>query len=109
MTVTAPLITVFGATGNQGGAVARSLAKNPSFRVRGLTRNPTSSASQTLDSQGVEVHKADAFDKDSMLSAFAGSWGVFVNINSDDKVRNFAIPSASLANRNIVHQRAWFD
>ncbi|CAG8050095.1 unnamed protein product [Penicillium salamii] len=85
MTVTAPLITVFGATGNQGGAVARSLAKNPSFRVRGLTRNPTSSASQTLDSQGVEVHKADAFDKDSMLSAFAGSWGVFVNINSDDK------------------------
>ncbi|CAG7980600.1 unnamed protein product [Penicillium salamii] len=85
MTVTAPLITVFGATGNQGGAVARSLAKNPSFRVRGLTRNPNSSASQALGSQGVEVHKADAFDKDSMVSAFAGSWGVFVNINSDDK------------------------
>jgi uncharacterized protein YbjT (DUF2867 family) len=88
MTVTTPLITVFGATGNQGGAVARSLLKNPSFKVRALTRNPSSDASQALASQGAEVHQADGFDKKSMLSAFAGSWGVFVNINSDDKVRN---------------------
>jgi uncharacterized protein YbjT (DUF2867 family) len=88
MTVTCPLITVFGATGNQGGAVARSLLKNPSFKVRALTRNPSSDASQALASQGAEVQKADGFDKKSMLSAFAGSWGVFVNINSDDKVRD---------------------
>lgn len=88
MTVTSSLITVFGATGNQGGAVARSLLKNPSFKVRALTRNPNSEASQALASQGAEVQQADGFDKQSMLSAFAGSWGVFVNINSDDKVRS---------------------
>ncbi|KAJ6113568.1 hypothetical protein N7523_006885 [Penicillium sp. IBT 18751x] len=85
MTVTTPLVTIFGATGNQGGAVARSLLKNPSFKVRALTRNPSSDASQALASQGAEIQQADGFDKTSMRAAFAGSWGVFVNINSDDK------------------------
>ncbi|KAJ5670393.1 uncharacterized protein N7477_005756 [Penicillium maclennaniae] len=85
MTVTTPLVTIFGATGNQGGAVARSLLKNPSFKVRALTRNPSSDASQALASQGAEIRQADGFDKKSMRAAFAGSWGIFVNINSDDK------------------------
>ncbi|KAJ6012514.1 hypothetical protein N7522_002869 [Penicillium canescens] len=85
MTSTTPLITVFGATGNQGGSVARSLLKNPGFKVRALTRNPNSDASQKLALQGAEIHQADGFDLESMVSAFAGSWGAFVNINSDDK------------------------
>lgn len=87
MTSTAPLITVFGATGNQGGAVARSLLKNPAFKVRALTRNPSSDASQALACQGAEIQQADGFDQKSMVSAFAGSWAVFVNTNSDEKVR----------------------
>jgi uncharacterized protein YbjT (DUF2867 family) len=86
MTVSTPLITVFGATGNQGGAVAKSLVQNPSFKVRALTRNPSSAASQALVSQGAEIRQADGFSSESMLEAFSGSWGVFVNINSDDKV-----------------------
>ncbi|KAL4860933.1 hypothetical protein BDV12DRAFT_208653 [Aspergillus spectabilis] len=77
MTRTAPLITVYGATGNQGGSVARSLLQNPSFRVRALTRNPNSPASQALATQGAEVRQADGFSSDSMVNAFAGSWGVF--------------------------------
>ncbi|EAW25743.1 NmrA/HSCARG family protein [Aspergillus fischeri NRRL 181] len=85
MTVTPPLITVFGATGNQGGAVARSLLQNPAFKVRALTRDPNSPASRALAAQRAEVHQADGFSRESMLKAFAGSWGVFVNINSDDK------------------------
>ncbi|KAI1919066.1 hypothetical protein LOZ12_002023 [Ophidiomyces ophidiicola] len=85
MTTLAPLITVFGATGNQGGAVARSLLKNPSFRVRALTRNPTSDASKALAAIGAEVHLANGFDMQAMVDAFCGSWGIFVNINSDDK------------------------
>ncbi|GFF22618.1 hypothetical protein IFM61606_08567 [Aspergillus udagawae] len=85
MTVSTSLITVFGATGNQGGAVVRSLLQNPSFTVRALTRNPSSAASQTLAAQGAEIYQADGFSSESMLKAFSGSWGVFVNINSDDQ------------------------
>ncbi|KAJ5903850.1 hypothetical protein N7504_006233 [Penicillium tannophilum] len=80
------IITIFGATGNQGGSVARSLLKNPAFRVRGITRNPASDASKALSSQGAEMVKANGLDPEEMRAAFRGSWGVFLNINSDDKV-----------------------
>ena len=81
------LITIFGATGNQGGSVARSLLQNPTFSVRGITRNPSSEASSALTSLGMEMVKADGFNFDEVVNAFQGSWGAFVNINSDDKVR----------------------
>lgn len=81
-----PIITVFGATGNQGGSVARSLLQNPAFHVRALTRTPSSDAARKLADQGAEVVSADGFKSEDMLAAFHGSWGAFVNINSDDKV-----------------------
>jgi uncharacterized protein YbjT (DUF2867 family) len=79
-------IAVFGATGNQGGSVARSLLQNPSFRVRAITRNPSSEASQALASLGAEVVQADGFRSEEMRTAFRGVWGAFVNINSDDQI-----------------------
>ncbi|EON68708.1 hypothetical protein W97_07966 [Coniosporium apollinis CBS 100218] len=84
------LITVFGATGSQGGAVVRSLLqnKNAAFKVRGTTRNTDSKAAKALSSLGVEVIKADGFNKDEMLAAFKGSWGVFVNTSSHDPAFN---------------------
>ncbi|KAF7510639.1 hypothetical protein GJ744_006251 [Endocarpon pusillum] len=78
------LVTVFGATGNQGGAVARSLLKNKNFSVRGITRNPGSDAAKALASLGAEMVKADGFNKDEMKAAFEGSWGAFVNTQSED-------------------------
>lgn len=80
------LITVFGATGNQGGAVARSLLKNPEFRVRGITRNSDADASKALNALGIEMVQANGLKSDEMKAAFKGSWGMFLNINSDDKV-----------------------
>lgn len=82
------LITVFGATGAQGSSVVRSLAANTdkSFTLRGITRNPSSESAQKLSSSGVEVVKADGWDKESLLAAFKGSWGVFVNTNTEDPV-----------------------
>lgn len=38
------LLVVIGATGNQGGSVARRFLLDPSYSVRALTRNPTSPA-----------------------------------------------------------------
>lgn len=86
MTGSKPLITIFGATGNQGGSVARSLLQNPSFRVRGITRNVNSKASQALVTLGAEMVYGDGFDSALMEAAFAGSWGAFINMNSDDEV-----------------------
>ncbi|KAH7125622.1 hypothetical protein B0J11DRAFT_310636 [Dendryphion nanum] len=82
------LITVFGATGAQGSSVVRSLTANTSkaFTLRGITRNPSSDSAQALSSSGVEVVKADGWDKESLVAAFQGSWGVFANTNSDDAV-----------------------
>lgn len=82
------LITVFGATGSQGGSVVQSLLQNKSqsFKIRGITRNTDSEKARALASQGVEVVKADGLLKQEVLEAFKGSWGVFVNTNSDDPV-----------------------
>lgn len=86
MSTTCKTVTVFGATGNQGGAVVRSLLANPDFRVRAVTRNPRSERSQALQSLGAEIVQADGFDGPTIQAAFEGSWGAFVNINSGDKV-----------------------
>ncbi|KAF4494221.1 hypothetical protein FAGAP_9619 [Fusarium agapanthi] len=80
------LITVFGATGSQGGSVVQSLLQNKSqaFRIRGITRNPESEKAKALAEHGVEVVKADGLVKEEVIEAFRGSWGVFANTNSDD-------------------------
>jgi uncharacterized protein YbjT (DUF2867 family) len=82
-------VTVMGATGNQGGSVVRSLAQNKSLNVRGVTRDPSSKASQNLVALGVEVVKADGWNQKEITAAFAGSWAAFVNTNSDDPVCQF--------------------
>lgn len=82
------LITVFGATGAQGSSVLRSLAANnlKGFTLRGTARNPSSDLVMLISALGVEVVNADGWDQTSMVAAFKGSWGVFVNTNSDDPI-----------------------
>lgn len=64
------LLVVTGATGQQGGSVARRLSKNPEWRVRAVTRNPNSEAAKALASSGIEVVKGDNGDLDSLIKAF---------------------------------------
>ncbi|CAG8889564.1 unnamed protein product [Penicillium nalgiovense] len=71
------IITIFGATGNQGGSVARSLLKNPAFHVRGITRNPESEASKALIPQGAEIVQANGLNPDDMKAAFRGPGASF--------------------------------
>jgi uncharacterized protein YbjT (DUF2867 family) len=70
------LIVVAGATGKQGGAVARSLLER-GFRVRALTRNPQKPEAQALADQGAEVVQGDMEDRSSMERALEGAYGVF--------------------------------
>jgi len=103
----APIIAVVGATGNQGGSVARSLLQNPSFKVRAITRNPSSDASRSLASSGAEVVQANGFSSEEMLVAFYGSWGAFLNLNSDDKIwKNPDGPTEFDLGRTIVDTAA---
>lgn len=82
------LITVYGATGSQGGSVINSLLQNKShgFTLRAISRNPESDKAKALAARGVEVVKGDGFIKGQMVEAFKGSWGAFVNTNSADPV-----------------------
>lgn len=79
------LLTVFGATGNQGGSVIRSVLRHPAtstaFKVRGITRDPAKLASQKLADKGVEMVKGDLLDKDSLRSALKGSHSVYLVTN----------------------------
>ena len=53
------LITVFGATGNQGGSVIKNILADSTlsktFKIRGITRDVSKPAAQALVKQGVEL------------------------------------------------------
>jgi uncharacterized protein YbjT (DUF2867 family) len=70
------LVLVAGATGRQGGAVARSLL-NRGFRVRALTRDPQKPAAQALAQQGADVVQGDMDDRFAMDRVLEGAYGVF--------------------------------
>jgi uncharacterized protein YbjT (DUF2867 family) len=69
-------ILVTGATGTQGGAVARQLIKK-GHRVRGLTRKVDSPAAQALAALGVELAQGDLEDRASVDRALAGMQAMF--------------------------------
>ncbi|KAK4943888.1 hypothetical protein LTR10_016604 [Elasticomyces elasticus] len=79
------IITVFGATGNQGGSTAAAILNSPElsskYKIRAITRDTSKPAAQKLASQGAELAKADLNDIASLKSAIAGSYGVFAVTN----------------------------
>src|SRR2546428_4165652 len=82
-------ILVVGATGQQGGAVARSLVKR-GHRVRGLTRSPQKIAA--LKDIGVEGVVGDLTDKASLAPALRGVDGFFIVTTPFD--RDFSVDTA---------------
>ncbi|CAG8019533.1 unnamed protein product [Penicillium olsonii] len=76
------LITVFGATGQQGGSVIRSILQDDilskEFKIRGITRDTSKPAAQALLKQGVELVSADMNSKESLVKAIQGSHSVFL-------------------------------
>ncbi|KAI0364986.1 NAD-P-binding protein [Pilatotrama ljubarskyi] len=84
------LIAVTGATGNQGGSVAKLLLQHPDqYRVRALTRDPQSPAARWLAELGAEVVKADLTVPADLAEALRGCWGVFGVTNFyDSKIKD---------------------
>ena len=73
------VIAVAGATGAQGGGLARAILNHAGsrFAVRALTRNVNSPAAQALAKLGAEVVAADLYDPESLKRAFDGAYGAF--------------------------------
>ncbi len=70
------VVLVTGATGRQGGAVARELLAR-GCRVRALARRPQGEAARSLAALGAELVQADLDDLASVRRALEGAWGVF--------------------------------
>lgn len=77
------IIAVVGATGSQGGGLARAILANggAGFRVRALTRKPGSDAARALEERGAEVVQADLDDPGSVRQAFDGAHGAYCVTN----------------------------
>lgn len=77
------IIAVVGATGAQGGGLARAILSEPrgGFSVRALTRHPESGAARDLAARGARVVAADLDDAASVREAFEGAWGAFCVTN----------------------------
>lgn len=110
----ARIVLVTGATGRQGGAVARELIER-GYAVRGLTRNPDSERASALSELGAEMVQGNFGNSESLRSAMDGIYGVFamtdfwehgfdgevqhgktlIDIASDSAVRHFVYTSVA--------------
>ena len=77
------IIAVMGATGAQGGGLARAINadRQGPFVARAITRKVDSEKALALAKLGVEVVAGDADDPPSLERAFAGAYGVFCVTN----------------------------
>lgn len=100
-------ILVFGATGQQGGAVATALLEK-GWQVRAFVRDPDSAKARALAAAGAELFRGDFSDDSSIKAAMAGVYGVFsvqpssgqgavYGVSDDDEIR-YGKTIAAMAN-----------
>lgn len=73
------IIAVFGATGAQGGGLARAILndKHSEFAVRAVTRDANSDKAKALEAMGAEIVSADIDDMSSLSNALKGAYGAY--------------------------------
>ena len=109
----AKVIAIAGATGAQGGGLARAILDQPhgGFRARALTRDPKSDKARALAARGAEVVVADLDDPASLRAAFTGAWGAYCVTNfwehfSPEKeqaqARNLAEAAAAAGLKHVI-------
>jgi uncharacterized protein YbjT (DUF2867 family) len=108
------VIAVVGATGAQGGGLARAILADPGggFSVRALTRDPGKDAAKALADQGADVVAADLDDEASLAAAFDGAYGAYCLTNfwehfSGDREVAQAANMASAAKAAGIRHAIW--
>ncbi|MCJ1417556.1 hypothetical protein MMC32_003900 [Xylographa parallela] len=91
----AKIIAICGATGGQGGSVARILLKGGEWKVRAITRNVESRGAKALAAQGAEVVAADLDDEESLVKAFEGVQAIFGVTNFWEELGKLGAEAAS--------------
>lgn len=73
------IIAVFGATGAQGGGLARAILNDPNseFTVRAITRATHSDKAKELEALGAEIVNADIDNPEDLKKALEGAYGAF--------------------------------
>jgi uncharacterized protein YbjT (DUF2867 family) len=71
------VVLITGATGRQGGATLRHLARRGGFQLRAFTRKPEGEPARALAALGAEIVAGDLDDAASIEKALAGVWGVY--------------------------------
>ena len=76
---TKKIITIFGATGAQGGGLAHAILNDSSseFSVRAVTRDASSDKAKKLAEKGAEIVEGDVSDKESVQAAMNGAYGAY--------------------------------
>ncbi|KAI0968337.1 hypothetical protein F4678DRAFT_464405 [Xylaria arbuscula] len=76
---------VFGATGQQGGALIEHILNTPAlfaeFTLRGVTRDASKPAATALKERGVEIVEADLNIPSTVAAAVSGSYSIFAVTN----------------------------
>ncbi|QWK81582.1 NmrA/HSCARG family protein [Ochrobactrum sp. BTU1] len=84
-------ILVFGATGRQGGSVAKALLK-AGWSVRALVQDSSKVASVQLRNAGIELVQGSFEEANVIRSAMKGAYGVFsvlpANLAAEDEIRH---------------------
>jgi uncharacterized protein YbjT (DUF2867 family) len=108
------IIAVVGATGAQGGGLARAILDDPDggFAVRALTRNPDSERAKALADAGAEVVTADIDSEGQVAEALEGAHGAYFVTNfwehfSPDKEKEQARNMARAAKATGVVHCIW--
>ena len=108
------IIAVVGATGAQGGGLARAILadKSGEFALRAITRDVASPAARALAAAGADVVAADASDAASVARAFSGAYGAycvtfFWNTMSPEKEREEARNLATAAKQARLEYVVW--
>ncbi len=97
---------VFGATGRQGGSVAKALLR-AGWSVRALVLDAADTSSLKLRNSGVELVEGSFEDTDVIRSAMKDAYGVFsvlpANLTAEDEVRHGLAIADIAAETGIEH------
>jgi uncharacterized protein YbjT (DUF2867 family) len=106
MALTNELILITGATGHQGGAIARELLSK-GRKVRAMTRHPEGATAAELKVLGAEIVAGNLDDAASLERALQGAWGAFAVQNTWEagvqREEEQGIRFAEIARRAGIH------